>query len=497
MSEIQRTILTITEPTIKLDKFAIPDLESQESDGPAANSKVSKMLGSIFPAIDINGLKLPYENIVDFELTSGGFLPTISLRFYDKAGLFTSKHLPQDGMPVKVYLKSSGDEKTFKPIRIDFTTDNIISSAVDPVRGVLYSVTGKMRIPNLYTEFQESYSESSFNTLLEISEKLQLGFASNLDGTDDSMVWVNPYDTREKFIRDITANAYKSDSSFIDTFIDPYYYLTMVDMNPLFDIDDQLETSVAYPSGFTNIQQASPDDPGTPLGRFISNHLSLNGTDRFIVKFSMMNNTGYFSDKNGYKRYSQHYEIQDKEFISEYIDPLTTEGTDHMIHMKGRYVGPVENRVPEGIAQKQNKYKYLGRFNRDTVHQNYAYSNILNIQNLEEVQKMGMTVELNQVNTTLARGQRLAVQIYDADYRQKQAQKSTQSATEELDTPTSANVAKQDAVNTTVGDDPNTMIFNQYLSGFYVIDQVIYVFRAPGPMTMRLRLVRREFNPPA
>jgi hypothetical protein len=211
----------------------------------------------------------------------------------------------------------------------------------------------------------------------------------------------------------------------------------------------------------------------------------------------MMNNTGYFSDKNGYKRYSQHYEIQDKEFISEYIDPLTTEGTDHMIHMKGRYVGPVENRVPEGIAQKQNKYKYLGRFNRDTVHQNYAYSNILNIQNLEEVQKMGMTVELNQVNTTLARGQRLAVQIYDADYRQKQAQKSTQSATEELDTPTSANVAKQDAVNTTVGDDPNTMIFNQYLSGFYVIDQVIYVFRAPGPMTMRLRLVRREFNPPA
>lgn len=494
MSEIKRSILAITEPTIKLDKFAIPDLETPNAEGPIIQSKVSKMLGSIFPGIEINGFKIPYESITTFELNVSGFLPTLSLRFYDQSGNFSGKHYPQDGMPVKVYLKSSGDEKTFKPIRIDFTTDNILSSN-NSNTGVLYSLTGKMRIPNLYTEFQESYQGSSFDVLLELSEKLQLGFATNIDGTNDSMVWVNPHDTREKFIRDISANSYVSDESFLDAYIDPYYYLTLVNMNPLFDIDEQLESSLLYASGHTSISNGL-EDKGTVIGRFITNHLSLNGTDRFILKFSMMNNTGYFADKNGYKRYSQFYNSDDREFINEYVDPLTTPGTENMIHLKGRYVGSVENRVPEGIAQSQNKYKYLGRFTAETVHDNYAYASILNYQNLEEVQKMGMLIELTQVNTTLTRGQRLAVQIFDSDIRQKKAQQSTETAAE-ISGVTDSDLSKSDKSNETMYDDPTKMTYNQYLSGFYVIDQISYLFSFPGPMTMRLRLIRREFNPPA
>lgn len=495
MSEIKRTILAITNPTIELDKFALPDLETPNAEGPVTQSKASKMLGSIFPGVEINGFKIPFESINTFELTVGGFLPTLNLRFYDQSGNFSGKHYPQDGMPVKVYLKSSGDEKTFKPIRIDFTTDNIVSSNTNSNSGILYSLTGKMRIPNLYTEFQESYEGSSFDVLLELSEKLQLGFATNLDGANDTMVWVNPHDTREKFIRDIAANSYVSDESFVDVFVDPYYHLTMVDVNPLFDIDDQLETSLLYASGFTSISNGT-EDTGTAIGRFITNHLSLNGTDRFILRFSMMNNTGYFADKNGYKRYSQFYNIDDREFVNEYVDPLTTQGTENMIHLKGRYVGPVESRVPEGIAQTQSKYKYLGRFSSDTVHDNYAYASILNFQNLEEVQKMGMNVELTQVNTTLTRGQRLAVQIYDTDFRQKQAQQATETAAEVTST-SDANLSKSDKANEAMYDDPTKMTYNQYLSGFYVIDQISYLFTYPGPMTMKLRLIRREFNPPA
>ena len=50
------------------------------------------------------------------------------------------------------------------------------------------------------------------------------------------------------------------------------------------------------------------------------------------------------------------------------------------------------------------------------------------------------------------------------------------------------------------GDDENNPdseqgIVNEYLTGFYVIKGVEWLLTAPGPIRMKLTLVRREFTP--
>ena len=85
-----------------------------------------------------------------------------------------------------------------------------------------------MFIPNLFTENVEYEEEvTSWDALLNIAERLQLGYASNVEETADTMTWTNPNDTTETWIQDIVANSYLSDETFFTSYIDPYYYLTM------------------------------------------------------------------------------------------------------------------------------------------------------------------------------------------------------------------------------------------------------------------------------
>ena len=60
------------------------------------------------------------------------------------------------------------------------------------------------------------------------------------------MNWTNPNDTTETWIQDIVANSYLSDEAFFTSYIDPYYYLTMVDVNKLFSQEGAIEASETF-----------------------------------------------------------------------------------------------------------------------------------------------------------------------------------------------------------------------------------------------------------
>ena len=105
-------------------------------------------------------------------------------------------------------------------------------------------VLGRMFIPGLFTENVEYEEEvTSWDALLNIAERLKLGYASNVEETADVMTWTNPNDTTESWIQDIVANSYLNDETFFTSYIDPYYYLTMVDVNRLFSQEGAIEAS--------------------------------------------------------------------------------------------------------------------------------------------------------------------------------------------------------------------------------------------------------------
>lgn len=155
MSAVERNILTVVEPTIVLDELEMTDVESgsENSDGETMKEKPSKF-STMIPLIKINNYEVQGDRLEMFELESTGFYPTCRFSFYDRDGMFTARFFPKDGDLIQLYIRSQGDETTFKPIRIDFTVEDIkpLGGGGATNTSSLLMVEGRMNVPNLFTE---------------------------------------------------------------------------------------------------------------------------------------------------------------------------------------------------------------------------------------------------------------------------------------------------------------------------------------------------------
>ena len=492
MSEsiVERNILTVIEPAIVLDPMEILDVESDSanSDDGTIKEKPSKF-SSVVPDIRINGYDVQMDRLNLFSLKNDAFYPTCKIQFADVDGFFTSRFYPKDGDLIQLNIRSQGDETTFKPIRIDFTI--VDCKPVGGGGGMTaseYLVIGRMYVPNLFTETVEYEEEvTSWDALLNIAERLQLGYASNVEETADTMTWTNPNDTTETFIQDIVANSYLSDETFFTSYIDPYYYLTMVDVNRLFSQEGAIEASQTFSQNAGDtIGAEGSEGQEDNFPNYLSNMIQMQGGARYVSKHELVNKSGEISKANGYKRYTQYWDLEAKEWVSEFVDPLTNDTPGMIPATKGRVI---EGEV-EGPRNDQVKYKYLGT-QGDNVHAEFQYATVQNYQNNTEINKMGMVIELDTVNPALVRYSRIYVQILEYASPVKNA----------LLAPSNDDIEGDEAPQTRAGDpdenDQNSEngIVNEYLTGFYVITGVEWILTKPGPVRMRLKLKRREFTP--
>lgn len=489
MSSIERNILTVLKPTIVLDELSILDLESgtDNSSNQTIKEKPSKFT-NVIPLIRINQYDVTADRLELFELNCTGFYPTCRFSFYDRDGLFTARNFPKDGDIIQAYMRSAGNETTFKPIRIDFTIEDIkpILGGGSTDSASLLLVEGRMNIPNLFTEKVEYQNGNSWDSLLNIAEGLQLGFASNIDNTDDFQVWTNPYDTSMKFIQDIVANSYLNDDSFLTAYIDAYYNLTFVEVNRLFGQEDDIERSLIHSQNAADTIGADTEEEEIIFPNMLSNLIQLQGTSRYISNYQQINKSGLVSKDNGYKRYTQFWDLDNREFISEFVDPIVNNTPGMIPATKGRII----NGEVEGPRNEQVKYKYMGT-QGDNVHPNYMYSAILNYQNLVEITKFGMIVDLDVFNPAIWRYSRIYCQILEYSDMTKRIL----TAPDKEEVPNNAQNRTETEDN--VGNDSSsqTGIINEYLTGFYVITGIDYILTKPGGIRQRLHLYRREVTP--
>jgi|14_taG_2_1085336.scaffolds.fasta_scaffold04288_3 hypothetical protein len=497
MSAVERNILTVVEPTIVLDELEMTDVESgtENSDDGTMKEKPSKF-STMIPLIRINNYEVQGDRLEMFELECTGFYPTCRFSFFDRDGMFTARFFPKDGDLIQLYIRSQGDETTFKPIRIDFTVENIKplggGGATDTSSQLM--VEGRMNVPNLFTEKVQFQDNTSWNSLQAIAEGLKLGYASNVEDTADQQVWTNPYDTSEKFIQDITSNSYLNDESFFTAYIDPYYYLTFVDANKFFGQEDDLEVSQMFQqNAMDTMGSGDQAETNNEFPNVLSNQLDFQGTARYISKYQQVNNSGKISKNNGYKRYTQYWDLNAKEFVSEFVDPLTTD-TEGMVPVTKGRVTP-EGEV-EGPREEQVKFKFLGT-QGDNVHENYYYASIQNFQNLAEINKLGMTIELDTVNPAILRYSRIYCHMMET----AQMVKGVLTATENDENAPTDTQRRKETTDNAGSDTSNEFgVINEYLSGFYVITGMEY-FMTKGPqpggsgLRQRLHLRRREVTP--
>jgi|DEB19_MinimDraft_2_1074335.scaffolds.fasta_scaffold00264_2 hypothetical protein len=484
MASIDNHILTITEPTIKLDKLEFASMGEGEGND---NANLSKGMNLI---VMINRYMFNMENIKSMLVDCMGTLPTIDLVLIDTNGQFSVDTFPRDGDVINLRIGSL-DKKTYKDIRMDFDIVNVETPQQgSDMKGGKYIFTGRLKVPGLYSEDCKSYGKGkSIDHVESIANDLKLGVATNIDSSDDEMNLVIPFNSMYDTLEDLVRHSYIDEDSFQTFSIDQYYYVNYVNLNKLFDSEETLEDAIlAYGPDFTDMPSANIKDDAinqAKLPLVFSNHVRDEGTNRFISSQSLKNRAGASSKKNGYKRVLQYYENDSEEgLVSHEIEPLASKNMKDIDE-------PMRGRRDEDRYKNEIKYKYVGRKSGDpdtaNVHLNYEYAAISNAQNIDEVKKMSLDIELPTFNPAIHKYHKIPVFIYNNDIDRMLAEKQINDAKDK------GGFESKKIEDSNLGN-PSVYVVDEFLSGYYIVGGIQYIYKSGNAsVSQKVNLLRREW----
>lgn len=497
--ELNNNILSVIEPTIRPT-----DIKLEGGNEPDGGDKVSKTFGTDIPRILINGYLFKESDILLFRLSVGinKRVPTLSVTIRDTQGYFDIDQYPRDGDVITVYINSKNSD-TFKSVHMDFTINSINSPTKGlPSSAKEYSFQGSCKVPGLFSEDCVFFSEnSSLGHLEEIANKLKLGLATNIDSTTDFQNRIQPYDTSLNYIDNVVSSSYIDEESFQTFYIDQYYNLNFVEMNRIFNSENVSIESMQ--SNFTSLARSysqdldSEDEDNIETKLFLTNNLQFDKTNLKISQFALKNNSSKISLLNGYRRVLQMwddleqtdpFEWEEERLVEFDVESFTSKNIRDVEE-------PLKGRRGDTEYDNHSKYKWIGRIQdyslQGNVHANHKYSILNNWQNLQELEKMKLIVELDSFNPSIYMCQKVPVMMYIYEEKKSIIIDSKEEALKQK------GVKVEDkAFESKSEEEPqeNPVRQDDFVTGHYIVGGIEYIYSEGNQaLTQRLTLLRREW----
>lgn len=436
-------------PTISTKQISISNkIGNTEADisQQADNITKAKSIGKE-PIIWYNGIVVPKQNIDGFSLRSNNFLPTFEAYFYDETSIMRNQAFARDNTIISLFIDTRTADTLF-PIRMDF---KITDYSYDEETQLLY-VQGIPDIDDLYIEDISSYpDQTSWKCLKNVAKKTKLGFYSNVNNTTDKMNWLNYGLENLTFIKDTTKKAYRSEKSFFTSYVDYYYNLNFVDVEKVFaDTTVQVGTVTTIPEGLDEKNSQT----NTELYITSSKHTEIRSNITY-ESYEVLNQSTKISIDNGYHTLLHYYDrtanwSQKAGAFLRFKIETNTDGTGYI--MKDTHgVGD------ESFFNKNVKRVYMQPLDISNTHRNYNYAVFNNKNNLEEIDKLVMKLDMTIPNFNFYKYQKIPVYILDP----------------------------------TAGNDN---ILNETLTGDWIIREINYSFSSNTELQQELILCKRELT---
>lgn len=357
------------------------------------------------PLIYFNNILIDGTKIKRLFLYNTEFLPRIEIEFEDPSTNILKDNYPLDNSIVSFYIDSKND--AFYSIRMDFKVISFDTiKKYNYKENVYFRIVGILNVDDFYKTEYESYIGTSYSVINEITKNIGLGFASNIENSNDQQVWINNAMYKIDFIKKIIEHSYISDKTFVFGFVDFYYNFNYI------DIEKQLSEDISNQMTVIDSKLIKNDDKSSIVNLKLSNSPDFNNTEFKINKYTIENDSTSTNLNYGYRHkviYFDSYENKIKKYL---IDAITNDSENNIV---------LKDNSEEGDKLYNNMIKtsYLGKCSVN-VHANYIHSKIHNSMNLDFLQKLKMTVELNKVNYALYRFQKINVELYDLSSIEKE-----------------------------------------------------------------------------
>lgn len=431
--QVSPGVKSIFRNEIKAEKISF-DTPANESE----REEIAESLG-VLPFLWYNSYQIDYIDIQFLELSISNGLPTLKTTFFDTFGKMKDEGFPLDDTRVSLFLNPRS--QVLKPIHLDFKIVNF------SVSGNSYTITGLINVPNLYIKNYKSISKkTSFGALQEIAKDCRLGFNSNIDDTNDMMTWINTGDRNLEFIENISEVSYKSDETFLISYIDYYYNLNYVDLEKELNRDLRQELGIGN-VGLEEILKVDNKEQVRSL--VLTNDASQKEGNNYFASYRIINNSTLVSLREGYYTTVKYYDQIAKDFLIFDVDSITTKGNSKII-LKG---APQDDQ----FFKDNSNLIYTGKMDSDNTHKNYNYSYVQNIRNIVDLEKIVLEITMTAPNYNLYRFQKTLVLISNQ-------------------TPT-----------------PSADMVNNRLSGEWMIIDIVFKYDGKS-FTQIIKLVKRELD---
>jgi len=454
-------ITVLNRPTIELIPIVI-DYDKNVNDKPTVDFHAEN-LGK-YPNTYIDGVQIESDAIRIMKLYNNSVTPSVEMEFTDKTGRIVDENFPIDGSILSLFINANNEN--LMPIRMDFKIYDfyIIKGNVNN-DSLFYRIKAYLNVNELLLINFKAYKGSSFDVLKGISKDVKLGFASNIDKTEDSMTWVNGSDYIINFINQIVSHSYINDDTFLFGYVDFYYNYNYI------DIEKALQDDISEQTMVTDRTKVLKDGKEDILPLTLSNHPDKKSTGMYISKYTIDNKTTRTNIEQQYNKFIGVYDMVNKKYNDYMVDTISDTGADDKIILKG-------NGVDDFLLKEQVQHDWSAKFDVDNVHKNYLYAEYTNFQNLLFLQKLKMIIVLDKPNFNLYRFQKVNVELYNFG---KSDQKSQSTGDQRIDDP-----------NKTVDQYENKII--NKLSGEWLITSINYTFSNKDGNKQEITLIKRELT---
>lgn len=232
-------------PNIIVDDIIIFKDENETEE---QNINAAERIGYNLPIMKINNFVVERGMIENCTLTIGNdLLPELYLTINDDKfrlrEILTSERLS--------IVANFGTTRDPYYIKQEFILNNINGMATSPI---IY-VSGYLYVPELFESEIISYKDkTSFQVIMEICKKCNLGLLSNIEDSNDTQTWINDNKPNILFLNKILSHSYINDNTYLECFIDQYNYLNIIDVKKSFE-NTETEKSQINPIDGTQLEQ--------------------------------------------------------------------------------------------------------------------------------------------------------------------------------------------------------------------------------------------------
>ena len=272
-------------------------------------------------------------------------------------------------------------------------------------------------------------------------------------------------------------------------------------MNRIFNSENVSIESMQ--SNFTSLAKSYSQDIGSEENDnmesklFLTNNIQFDKSNLKISQFALKNNSSKISLLNGYRRVLQMWdELEDSEPTAWDAERLVEFAVEAFTSKNIRDVEePLKGRRGEAEYDNHSKYKWVGRMQdyslEGNVHLNHKYSILNNWQNLQELEKLKLIVELDSFNPSLYLCQKIPVMMYM--YEEK---KSAAIDKKEEHLKNKGSNTEDKAFESKLEGESEEAPIRQddFTTGHYIIGGIEYIYSEGNQaLTQRLTLLRREW----